>query len=166
MELAEKIESALVAYLQTKIAAAIVATTLPDYFDPDTQVRPGEADEDITQQYVRCRAAGTAESEYPLDTGNFMWDCEVETRTPAALQTDAEEASEELEDSTSQLDKHKGVAGVVETAICVDDLPAQLTAAVSDFTVIAVQDRRPARAQDEDTYSSGWLLRLYCFSSA
>lgn len=166
MELAEKIENALVAYLKTKIAAAITATTLPDYFDPDTQVAPGEADEDITKQCVRCRAANTAESEYPLDTGNFLWDAEVETRTPTALQTAAEEASAELEESTSQLDKHKGVAGVVETAILVDDLATQLTAAASDFTVFAVQDRRPARAQDDETYSSGWTMRLYCCSKS
>lgn len=166
MELAEKIETALVAYLKTKIAAAIAATTLPDYFDPDTQVRPGEDEEDITKQYVRARASGTAESEYPLETGNFFWEAEVETRTPAALQTTADEASATLETATSQLDKHKGVSGVVETAILVDDLPAQLTAAASDFTVFAVQDRRPARAQDDDTYSSGWTFRLYCCSKA
>lgn len=166
MELAEKIETALVTYLKAQITAAIAATTLPDYFDPDTQVAPGEADEDITTQYVRCRASNNADSEYPLDTGNFWWEAEVETRTPTALQTDAEEASAELTESTSQLAKHKGVAGVVETAILVDDLPAQLTAAASNFTVFAVQDRRPARAQDDETYSSGWLLRLYCCSKS
>lgn len=166
MELAEKIETALVTYIKAQITAAITATTLPDYFDPTTQVAPGEADEDITKQYVRCRAANNAESEYPLDTGNFFWDAEVETRTPSALQTADEEASAELEESTSQLDKHKGVAGVVETAILVDDLSAQLTAAASNFTVFGVQDRRPARLQDDDTYSSGWTFRLYCCSKS
>jgi hypothetical protein len=158
MELAEKIETALVAYL--------IGQTFPDYFTAADQVVAGEADEDITTQYVRCRAAEQAESEYPLDTGNVWWECEVETRTPAALQTEAEVASAEPSESTSQLAKHQAVAAVIETALYVDDLPAQLSAAVVDFTVVGVQDRRPTRAQEDDTYSSGWLFRVYCFSSA
>lgn len=154
MELAEKLEASLVAYL--------AAQTLPSYFSA-AQIRPGESDEDIDAQYLRCRAAEQADEETPLDTGNFLWPCEVELRTPAAEQTDEE---------TSQLDKHQAMATVLEDAILVDDLAAQLTAAALalgagyELTVFSVQARQPARSQGDDVYSSGWSFRVYCCSTA
>lgn len=154
MELAEKIESALVAYLQTQ--------TYPAYFDSSAQVKPGESDEDLAQQYVRCRVPENAESESPQSTGNFWYQAEVEVRTPTQIQTDADN----LAAVTTQLDRHQAVAAVVEDAILVDDLPAVLTAAGTDFHVFAVQDRQPTRAQNDEVYSSGILLRLYCCSLA
>lgn len=158
MELAEKLEAALVAVFS--------GLTYPDYFDAAQYVRPGEFDEDIDSQYVRCRAAGQAETEQPLDTGNFWWECEVEIRTPVAIQTDAEAAAGD----TEQLAKHQAVSAVVEAGLLVDDMPAQLNAAALalgtgyELTVFAIQDRRPARANDDDVYSSGWTFRLYCCS--
>ncbi len=162
MELAIKLEAALVAYLR--------AQTFPDYFTPADQIRPGESDEDITQQYLRCRADNQAESEYPLDTGNFWWPCEVELRTPVAVQTAAQAASGDTSESTSQLDKHQALAAVLEAAILVDDLPDQMNAASLalgagyELTVIAVLDRRPAHDQSDLVYSSGWSFRVYCCS--
>jgi len=158
MELAEKIEFALVAYLQTK--------TYPDYFVASDQVKPGESDEDLAAQYVRCWAAENAEAETPQSTGNFWYQAEVEVRTPTRIQTDADLASSLSTDSTSQLDKHQAVAAVVEDAILIDDLPEVLTAAGTDFHVFAVHDRQPTRAQNDEVYSSGILLRLYCCSLA
>jgi hypothetical protein len=164
MELATKLEAALVAYLAAK--------TFPDYFTPADQVRPSESDEDITQQYIRCRAANSAESEIPLDTGNFWWPCEVELRTPVAVQTATEAASADTAESTSQLAKHQALADVLENAILVDDLPAQLTAAAVilgvgyELTVLGILERLPARDQSDDTYSSGWSFRVYCCSRA
>lgn len=159
MELAEKLEAALVSVFS--------ALTYPDYFDASQYVRPGEFDEDIDSQYVRCWAAGQAESEFPLDTGNFWWECEIETRTPVAVQTDSEAAAGE----TDQLAKHQAVSAVVEAGLLVDDMPAQLIAAAQalgagyELTVFAIQDRRPSRSNNEDVYSSGWLFRVYCCSS-
>lgn len=153
MELAEKLEAALV--------SVFAGLTYPDYFDPATQVRPGEFDEDIDNQYLRCRAADQAESEFPLDTGNFWWECEIEVRTPVAVQTTEE---------VSQLTKHQAVSAVMEAGLLVDDMPGQLNAAAValgagyELTVFAIQDRRPARANDDDTYSSGWMFRVYCCS--
>lgn len=153
MELAEKLEAALV--------SVFAGLTYPAYFVAASYVRPGEADEDIDSQYIRCRAADQAESEYPLDTGNFWWPCEIEIRTPARIQTD---------EDTSQLDKHQAVAAVVETGLLVDDMPGQLNTAAAalgagyELTVMAIQDRQPARANDEDVYSSGWTFRVYCCS--
>ena len=74
MELAEKIESALVSHLRAQIQAALDAETLPEYFDPDTQVQPGESDEDITSQLLRCICADADEEtrsrpQAPLSPG-------------------------------------------------------------------------------------------------
>lgn len=162
MELAEKLESALVGYLKT-------LSGFPDYFDAETQIKPGETDEDITEQFIRCRAAEQADEEYPLDTGNFWWSCEVELRTPGRIQTEDEAASEDADESTAQLDKHKAMAAILEDGILVDDLPAQLNTAAAalgagyELTVMGVQSRQPARSQDDEVYSSGWTFRVYCF---
>lgn len=161
MELAVKLESALVKYLQG------LNPPYPDYFDPASQVKPGEAAEDIDAQYLRCRAAEEAVEEIPLDTGNFMWDGEVELRTPCASATESETSG----GTPTQLEKHQAMAEILEAAILVDDLPAQMMAAASalgegyELTVFAVQNRQPARSQDDEVYSSGWRFRVYCCSS-
>lgn len=165
MELAVKLEAAIVRYLQT-----LAPSPYPNYFDPADQVRPGESDEDIDNQYIRARADQQAEREEPLDTGNFWWNCEIELRTPARLQTDADKASQTPSDATSQLAKHQALAGILETSVLVDDLPAQLNAAAValgagyELTIFAVQDRTPGRSQDDDVYSSGWTFKVYCCS--
>lgn len=164
MELAVKLEAALVKHLQT------ITPPYPDYFDADAQIKPGETDEDIDHQYIRCRAADQAEEEAPLDTGNFWWPCEVELRTPARVQTTAEAESADPEESNDQLAKHQAMAAILENAILVDDLAeAMMTAAVAlgedyEFSVLAVQSRQPSRSQDSDIYSSGWTFRVYCCS--
>lgn len=164
MDLAEKLEAALV--------SVFAGQTYPDYFDPANQVRPGEFDEDIDNQYLRCRAANQAEAETPLDSGNFWWACELEVRTPAAIQTDAEAASGNSAESNSQLTKHQTVSAVMEAGLLVDDLPAQLNAAAAalgagyELRVFAIQDRIPTRSVEDDVYSSGWTFRVYCCSTA
>jgi hypothetical protein len=164
MELSVKLEAALVAYLSS-------SASYPSYFVPADQVKPGEADEDIDNQYIRARADNQAEREEPLDTGNFWWNSEVELRTPAAVQTGAEEVSDDLSQSTSQLDKHQAIAAILESAILVSDLADQLNAAALalgagyELTVFAIQDRTPSHSQD-DVYSSGWTFKVYCCSRA
>lgn len=166
MELGKKLEASLVKYLQT------LNPPYPAYFDPATQIKPGENDEDIDQQYLRCRTADNAEQEYPLETGNFFWQCEVELRTPSASQTEAEADSGDPGESTTQLEKHEALATILEDAILVDDLADQLTTAAAalgagyELTVMAVQERQPARSQDDEVYSSGWVMRVYCCSRA
>lgn len=166
MELAVKLEAALVKYLQT-----LDPSPYPDYFAV-TDIKPGETDEDIDNQYLRCRAAVQADEEYPLDTGNFWWPCEVELRTPSAKQTNAEQDSDNVHESTPQLEKHQTVAAILETAILVDDLAEKLTAAAAtlgsgyELTVFAVQARQPARSEEDEVYSSGWVFRVLCCSRA
>lgn len=157
MELQEKLETALTQYLREAFADHV---DLPGYFDPTMQIQPGESDADITSQLVRA-VCGDADQEMPQFSGNFFFPITVELLTPAAEQTEAEAASSEASESTSQIDKHKALAAILETAIMVDDLPAQLTALVDDFTCLQVLDRRPLRTQAEELYSSGFGFRVY-----
>ena len=160
MELGLKLESAFADY--------IAGLAFPDYFIAADQVRKGETDSDISEQYIRCMAEPQAESEYPLDTGNVWWQCTLELRTPARDQTSDEAASSDSEESTTQLAKHRAVAAVLEAAILIDDLADQITDAADDLgigyemTVMAVQDRRPSHSQDDNVYSSAWMLHVYC----
>jgi len=166
MELAEKIESALVAYLRAQIQAALDALTLPAYFDPATQIQPSESDAEITSQLLRC-ICPDADEETPQFTGNFNFTPIVELVTPAELQTDADAASGDVTESTSQLDKHRALAALLETAIMVDDLPASLNAAALalgtgyEMTVFGILDHKPQRSQDKGLYTSGYTFRLY-----
>lgn len=171
MELPEKLEAALVKYLQGIVQAALTATTLPAYFDPDTQIQPGESAEDITDQILRC-VADDATQEYPPDTGNFWSPIMLELRTPAREQTETEAASEDVNESVAQLDKHKALAALLTSAVMVDNLPDLLNAAAVtlgegyELTVMRVLDRLPQRGQTSDIYMSGFTLRLYAAGSA
>ena len=165
MELPEKIEAALVSRLRAVVQAALDAETLPAYFDPDTQIQPGESDEDITAQLIRC-VCPDADEEMPLDSGNFWFAPAVELLTPVADQTAAEEASANPTANTSALDKHRALAALLESAIMVDDLPAQLDAAALalgtgyELKIFRVLNRQPQRAQTASLYQSGYTLRL------
>lgn len=158
MELGTKLESALTKYFQD-----MSPSPYPAYFDPAAQVIPGEAESEIEGQYICCRTAETSDEEMPLDTGNVFWNCEVELRTPARINAPADT-------DPSQFEKHQAMSTVLEDAILVDNLDAALTTAAAalgsgyELTVMAVQDRRPARSQSEDGYSSGWGFRVYCCS--
>ena len=155
MELGNKLEAALVKYLQT-----LSPSPYPSYFDPAAQVIHGEAESEIDGQYLCARSAETADEETPLNTGNIWWNCEVELRTPARIN-----APDDTD--PSQFAKHQAVATVLEDAILVDNLDTALTTAAAalgsgyELTVFAVQDRRPARSQADEVYSSGWSFRVY-----
>lgn len=160
MELPEKIETALALYLRAQVQAALDANTLPAYFDPATQIQPGESDQDIPAQIIRC-ISGDADREYPQASGNFIFPCVIELLTPIADQTDAEAASADVQQSTSQLAKHKALAAILETAIMVDNLPALLNALLNDFTCIGILNRLPQRGQADDLYVSGFTFDCY-----
>jgi len=167
VELADKLEAAFVKYLQT-----LHPSPFPAYFDKAAQIKPGENDEDLDNQYLRAVADVQAESEFPIGTGNFWWPMELEVRTPARLQTPAEEASADPAESTSQLDKHKAIATILENALLADTLPALVMAAAAvlgaayQFTIFGIQDLKPGRVQLDDVYSSSWTLRVYCCAAS
>jgi len=156
MELPEKIESALVAYLQAQITAALAPEVS---FDPATQIHAGETDQDIDRQIIAC-VCDDAESEYPLGTGNFWFPININLITPVGLLTESEVGA------VTPLELHRSLAGLLADAIMRDDLVAQLTAAAADFTCLGLLDRRPQRAQDNSLYLSGFTFRLYAASMA
>jgi hypothetical protein len=161
MELPEKIEAALTAYLREAFADNV---DLPGYFDPVTQIQPGESDEDITSQLVRA-ICGDADQEMPQFSGNFFHPVTIELLTPVAEQTETQAASEDVAEFTKQLDKHQAIAAILTTAIMVDDLPDQLSGLQDDFTCIQVLDRLPQRGQAEGLYASGFTFRIYAAGS-
>ena len=170
MELPEKIETVLVTHLRAQVQAALDDQTLDAYFDPVTQIQPGESEADIEAQLLRC-ICGDADQEYPQGTGNFYHPILIELLTPIADQTEVQAASEDVAESTSQLDKHKEMAAILTTAIMVDNLPATLNAvalalgAGYELTVIGILSRQPQRGQAGNLYVSGFTFRLYACGS-
>jgi hypothetical protein len=166
MELPEKIEKNLVAYLQS-------LTTWPAYFDGATMIAPGESDADKRTQVIQC-VCDDADSEDPAYSGNYWHPLKIELRTPATLLTDEETESSDASVSTSQLDKHKAVAAALSDAINITDLMDQLNATaqaqtdteLKAFAAIGFMDRKPMREQPGDFYASGFTLRRYSNSSA
>ncbi len=140
-EHAEKIESAFVTLLQ--------AQTWPADFDTDL-ILPGESDEDKTDQCVLC-VADDSDQEDPPNTGNKWNTVKIELRTPIQQKTDSVDA----------LATHKAAAEVLETICLASDLDAQLSAAVSDFTVFGIMDRLPLREETPNFWSSGYSIRVY-----
>lgn len=166
MELPQKIESIVVAYLQS-------LTTFPDYFTVATMIAPGESDVDKQTQVIQC-VCEDADSEDPMYSGNYWHPLRIELRTPATLQTEDEKDSSDDSLSTAQLDKHKSVAAVLADAINITDLIAQLNTAaqaqtdddLKAFAAIGFSDRKPLRQQTDGYYASGFTLRLYACSNA
>lgn len=164
MELPEKIENILAAYLQTG--------TYPDWFTDDL-IHPGESDVDKTTQVIQA-VCGTYGVEDPPYSGNLWFTVQIELRTPITLQTDDEKASADDTISTAQIDKHKAVATVLSNLIVITDLPAQLNTianAQADvnlqaFAAIGFTDRQHLREQNDAYIMSGFNLRLYACSNA
>lgn len=170
MELPEKIESILVAYLQGR--------AYPTYFTSDL-IHPGESDVDKTTQVIQAVCEKEAQEDPPY-SGNFWYQVEIQLRTPLTIQTAADVASTDPAVATAQIAKHKAVAAVLSDAIVITDLPAQLNtvanAAVNAdaspnvnlraFACIGFTDRQPMRDQSNDYLMSGFSLRLYACSNA
>lgn len=162
MELPEKLESALVAYLKT--------LTWPDSLkdsEGNLRIFPGESDADKDGQCVPC-IAGDSEQEDPPFSGNQWFTPRLELRTPAGTA-----------DST-QLADHKAAAEVLKAGIQISDLKDRvLTAAAAlavadapnfgdlvNFTIFGIPARQPIREQADTYFMSGYALRIYCASIA
>lgn len=170
MELPEKIESNIVAYLQS--------LAFPAYFTA-ALVHAGESDVDKTTQVIQVVCA-EAESEEPAYSGNFWHPVAIELRTPLFLQTGSDTASQDPAIATAQIAKHKAVAAILSDAICIDDLMAQFNATAQAqvnpdatpntdlraFAAIGFTDRKPLREQSDDYIMSGFALKLYACSNA
>jgi len=94
--------------------------------------------------------------EEPLSTGNYWVDAEVSVRVIAAVDaggTDPKPAGDNLSALTFEL-------------LEVDDLEAQLTAALEEFTVIGLgAEKSFEESVDGDSWVQTWKRRMYCAGS-
>ena len=146
MELAEKIEAALVAYLK--------AGTWPPWFNSDL-ILPAESAEEKSDQCILIIAEDATEEE-PQYTGNFWHPVRIELQTPMGLLT----ATQIADDAIAPIDKHKVIADLLQSSLMADNLPTLLNAQVADFTCLAIVDRKPSRGQTENMWASGLDFRL------
>ena len=153
MDLPEKIETALVNYLQS--------LTWPVYFDP-AQILAGESENAITTQTILCICEDGSEED-PPNTGNFWFPVRVELRTPSAQPTDEELATSGF---LTNLEKHRGLTTIMETGLMIDDLQDRLGPLADEFNCFGILDRSPIRAQSESYWMTGRSFRTYACSAA
>ena len=156
MELAEKLEQAFVAYLNT--------LDWPDSLNGDSdtpRIFAGENDQSKDGQCIVCIAEDNP-TEEPPNSGNCVFSFRVELRTPIA--------------EPSPIDDHKEVADALENAIMASGLADLVNAAayakaISDpdnsadldnFCLYPVISRTPIREQDEELWVSGRAMSCYC----
>lgn len=156
MELAEKLEEAFVAYLQS------LATWPASLKNADNSLRifPGENDAPKDAQCIVCVAEDSGQEDPPF-SGNRMFPFRCEVRTPVA--------------QPSPLASHKLAADALEDAIqdsALSDLVnaaayAKAAASPADFAdldnfcLYPVVSRTPTRAQDEELWVSGQAMSCY-----
>ena len=157
MELAEKLEQAFAAYLQS-------LATWPDSLkdaDGALQIFPGENDAPKDQQCVVC-VAENGDIEDPPMSGNRHIPFRIEVRTPVA--------------DPSPIADHEAVTAALETAILDSTLSDLVNAAayakaiaspgdfadLDNFCLYPVISRTPIREQDEELWVSGHSLGCYC----
>ena len=151
MELTEKIETALVAYLK--------AGTWPPWFNGNL-ILPAETDQEKIEQCIIIIAEDASEED-PEFSGNFWHPVQIELQTPMGLLT----ATQIADDAIAPIDKHKVIADLLQSSLMVDNLPTLLNAQVSDFTCMAILDRKPTRGQTENMWASGLGFRLLACGS-
>lgn len=160
MELPEKIEEMLVAWLETRPNGTFPATF------PITSISAGETDETLDSTSIVC-IAGDAEEEVPPNTGNKWFTARIEIRTPPT--------SPESDNQADPLALHKELAHAIETLLQVDNLISQFEAAaaakaladadfadLANFQVFGLIDRHQLRAETENMWMSGMSFRIYC----
>lgn len=118
----------------------------------DVHVATGKDTRDKELPCVICAAEGDGIEEDPKGSGNFWLTATVMVKT-----------SPKAAKATSQ-----ALVSKVYNAIIVDDLPAQLSAAVDDFTVFpnAVIFQSPNSGKtDDDVWQDEFPMRVLCCPS-
>lgn len=139
--LADKSEEALVALvLAIPTLNTVAGTTL--------QVLPGKNSEDKLKAPIVVCSAELEEMEDPHFTGNYWVNAMVAIKTEAVTNPDGTDPAATDADTKEE---SQSLVELIFTALQVDDLAAQLTAAVDDFTVFpaSVQFGAPQGGRDE-----------------
>jgi hypothetical protein len=158
MELLEKIESSIVAYLAG-------VTTWPASLKNAAgayRIFSGESDQNKDGQSILV-VADDAEREDPPFSGNFFVPVQILLKTPVTTQTARQKASS----APTMLANHSSAAAALESAINVDPyaLAGLINSDGADFTIMGpVLDIRPQRHQDDNWHASGWTFRVYVTS--
>jgi hypothetical protein len=162
MELPEKIEAAIVKFLQGFSTTDVPPLSWPVTMNANKVVRifPGESDAVKDGQCVLV-IAGDSPEETPAFTGNNYIPVQVVVRTPLKQLT-----PDEIKNQTpSPKSNHSLAASILDAAIGQDAfaLVAALNANGTDLTIMGgVMDRRQTREQQTEFWQSGWEFRLYC----
>ena len=172
MELYEKIEAAIVSYLNQYVDGDL--TTIPPntnvpstFYWPASLQRPdktyrifsGESDSNKDGQAILVIAEDSEKVESPQYTGNFHVPVQIWLRTPIKTLT----AKEKADLVNPSLTDHKAAATVLEHAIMQDPflLAGYFTQSGTALNVYAVMDRRPMRQETPNYWASGWSFRVY-----
>lgn len=157
MELAEKLEEAFVAYLNTLAWPASLTISTGVY-----RIFPGENADVKDQQCIVCVAENSG-SEEPNNSGNRIFPFRCELRTPVA--------------DPSNLPIHKVAASALENACMANNLsdlvntaayakatanPTNDFADLNNFCLYPVISRTDLREEDEELHVSGKSLSCYC----
>ncbi len=164
MELHEKIETAIAAYLAAFVDGdpAQAASYWPASLKNSAgklRIFSGEADQTKDGQAIIC-ISEDANQEEPQFTGNFHIPIQIWLRTPVRVLT-ADEIAKKV---PTALQNHSAAAGILSDFCNQDayDLVAQINAAGSDFTIMGgIMDLKPMRSEQPNFFGSGWSFRIY-----
>jgi hypothetical protein len=148
--LIDRCEEALAAVLNAAGAGALA------------QVATGKSPDTKSIPIIICECDGGDIEEDPKATGNFWVNATVTIKT-RAVENETATGSDATPKVTSQ-----NLVDLVMNALIVDDLPAQLSAAVATFTVFpnGVIYQSPASGKDlEGIWHDILPLRIYCCPS-
>lgn len=151
----EKIEQSGVAYLTANGAS------LPDTLKISAgvyRIFPGESDSVKDAQCILW-IMDTAQEEFPEKSGNRYSIVRVELHTPVRIAAPGETDVDALED-------HEEAVTALEQLLLVDDLAAQLSAAIANFTVMGILDRQPIEEETDDYWMNGYEFRIYSCPSS
>lgn len=126
------------------------------------QVATGKNFEDKTIPIVICAVDSSAVEEDPKGTGNFWLNWSVAIKTRAIKNATATNPADAPKDTSQTL------VSLVMTTLMVDNLPALLSAAVTDFTAFpnGVLFNSPSSGKDEHGIWIDELSgRIYCCPS-
>jgi hypothetical protein len=172
MELYEKVESAIVSYLNQYVDGDLTTvppnTNVPPTFywpaslqrqDKTYRIFTGESDGTKDGQAILVIAEDAEAIEEPQYTGNFHVPVQIWLRTPIKTLT----AKEKTDLVNPSLVDHKAAATVLEHAIMQDPflLARYFTQSVAALNVYSVMDRRPMRQETSNYWASGWSFTVY-----
>lgn len=150
--IADRAEQAFAALVTPAVAA----------LNPKPQVTTGKASADKVLPFVICSAGSNGGEEDPYTSGNYWLDVSVEIKSTAVQNQSATNPAD------NPLSTNETILDAVCENLYVTNLNQLLSAAVTDFTCIAIIPESPGREYNVE--GSIWVdtlhFRVYCCASA